>query len=224
MAHRIPSASASLDARRISALAVAFLAHAAAALLIALPLAATLERAAPRVIEASVLEQPPLPLPVPPEPEPMQRVRPPQALVPPPSSSVPVRPLPSVAHRPVASEPAATPTSVAIDPAPGAAETDTHAGAGNGESRILAYAGAFKLAYPRAALRRHAQGTVLLHVLVGADGVAQKIELSRSSGHRELDEAAREAVRRARFQPVLQGGVAVPAWGLVPIEFRLDRA
>jgi protein TonB len=125
---------------------------------------------------------------------------------------------------PAASGTVATPKSVAIDPAPAAAGTDTHTGAGNGESRILAYAGALKLAYPRAAIRRHAQGTVLLHVLVGTDGVAQKIELSRSSGHRELDDAAREAVRRARFQPVLQDGVAVPAWGLVPIEFRLDRA
>ena len=222
MASRIPSASATPDARRIAALAVSFLAHGAAALLIALPLAATLERAAPRVIEASVLERPPPPLPIPPEPEPLQRVRPPQAVPPPEARSVPLRPLPSVAPLQTAPEPVATPTFAAVDPAAGL--IDAGAGAGNGESRILAYEGALKLAYPRAAIRRHAQGTVVLHVLVGTDGVAQRIELTRSSGHRELDDAARDAVRRARFRPVLQDGVAVPAWGLVPIEFRLDQA
>lgn len=221
MATRIPHASATPDARRIAALAVSFFAHAAAALLIALPLAATLERAAPRVIEASVLQQPPPPLPLPPEPEPLQRVRAPRAVTPPQPRSVLVQPMQPVAQ-PAAPEPAATPANIAIDAAPGV--TDTTVSAGIGESRILAYAGALKLAYPRAAIRRHAQGTVLLHVLVGTDGVAQKIEVSRSSGHRELDDAAREAVRRTRFQPVLQEGVAVPAWGLVPIEFRLDRA
>ena len=40
----------------------------------------------------------------------------------------------------------------------------------------------------------------------------------------ELDAAARDAVQRARFKPVLRDGVAEPAWGVVPIEFRLDRA
>lgn len=222
MATRIESVPATPDARRITALAVSFLTHAAAALVLAIPLAATLERAAPRVIEASVLDEPPPPAPVPPEPQPLPRVQPPQAVVPPLPKPAPVRPLTPVAQQPVAVVPVEAPTIDAADPVP--ASTGAGTGAGNGESRVLAYDGALKLAYPRAAIRRHAQGTVLLHVLVGSDGVAQRIEVSRSSGHRDLDDAAREAVRRARFRPVLENGVAVPAWGLVPIEFRLDRA
>jgi protein TonB len=174
------------------------------------------------VIEASVLETPPPPAPIPPEPEPLPRAQPPQAVVPPLPRPVPVRQPAPVAQQPTAMAPTETPTPAVVDPAP--PTSDARTGTGSGESRMLAYDGALKLAYPRAAIRRHAQGTVLLHVLVDTDGRAQQIELSRSSGHRELDDAAREAVRRARFRPVLENGVAVPAWGLVPIEFRLDRA
>ena len=89
---------------------------------------------------------------------------------------------------------------------------------------VLAYAGALALRYPPASVRSREQGTVVLRVLVDARGSAQRIELVRSSGHVRLDEAARDAVGRARFQPVLRNGEAIPAWGLVPVAFRLDRA
>jgi protein TonB len=56
------------------------------------------------------------------------------------------------------------------------------------------------------------------------NGDVQRIEIVRSSGHASLDAAAREAVRAAHFKPVLANGKAVSAWGLVPIEFRLDKA
>lgn len=221
MAIRIQSPATGPDPCRITALSVAFLAHAAAALVLALPLVATLDRVAPRVIEASVLE-PPRTVPMPPEPEPVARVRP--------SPATPPRPRRVEARVPVAATPQpvavaavqAAPDVVADAPT---ATTGTGDGTGSptGESRVLAYDDALKLAYPRAAIRRKAHGTVLLHVLVGTDGIAQRIELSRSSGHRDLDDAAREAVRKARFRPVLEDGVAVPAWGLVPIEFTLAR-
>ena len=80
------------------------------------------------------------------------------------------------------------------------------------------------LANAPASVRSREQGTVVLRVLVDARGSAQRIELVRSSGHVRLDEAARDAVGRARFQPVLRNGEAIPAWGLVPVAFRLDRA
>jgi protein TonB len=73
-------------------------------------------------------------------------------------------------------------------------------------------------------LRQREQGRVLLNVLVDAGGNVQRIEIARSSGHANLDAAAREAVQRAHFKPVLRDGKAISAWGMVPIEFRLDRA
>ena len=222
MAIRIESSPATPDARRIAALAVSFVAHAGAALLLAIPLAATLDRVAPRVIEASVTVPPPPALPMPPEPEPVARVRPPPATLPRPrrvetrvSVAAMQEPVSVAAVEPVSDVAAEVPTTTT---GPG-----ERPGWPTGESRVLAYDGALKLSYPRAAIRRQAQGTVVLHVLVGTDGVAQRIELSRSSGHRDLDDAAREAVRKARFRPVLEKGVAVPAWGLVPIEFTLAR-
>jgi protein TonB len=217
MAIRIASSPPAPDARRIAALSVSFLAHACAALVVAIPLAATFEQVAPPLVEVSVLERPPAPPPAEPEPPVRLRATPPVPI----PRRVQVPTPAQVAVAPVAASlPVGAPIEVAVAPPPGAIEPGV---ANAGESRLLAYAQAPRLAYPRAALRQRAEGTVLLHVLVDAEGRAQRIELSRSSGHRELDEAARAAVERARFRPVLEGGVAVSAWGYVPIEFRLSR-
>lgn len=89
---------------------------------------------------------------------------------------------------------------------------------------MLAYDGALKLRYPPASVRAHEEGNVLLNVLVDENGNAQRVEIARSSGHAALDAAAREAISRAHFQAVLRNGVAVKAWGVVPIRFRLDEA
>ena len=221
MATRIASSPATPDACRIAALSVSFLAHACAALVIAIPLAASFEQAARPVIEVSLLERPPAPPqpPVPAEPEPPMRL----AATPPVRANARAREttpaLVPVAPE-VASLPVNAPVEVAATPARASADPGTSSA---GKSRLLAYEQAPRLAYPRAALRRRAEGAVLLHVLVDAQGRAQRIELARSSGHRELDDAARAAVERARFRPVLEGGVAVPAWGYVPLEFRLSR-
>jgi len=210
---------ARLDWRRVGAFGTTFLLHAVAALLVAVPVAATLapmEMPAPTV-EARVLEMPPPPaLPLPPEPvatpKPRPRVRATQASAPASiaDATVPREPIPPAEPRmpgaPVAS-----------------ATTPTAEGTAVGETRVLAYDGAIRLRYPLSAIRRSAHGTVLLRVLVDRDGAVRTIEIARSSGQQDLDRAARDAVRNARFRPVLENGVAIPAWGLVPIEFRLDR-
>ena len=76
--------------------------------------------------------------------------------------------------------------------------------------------------YPRMALRRGITGTVLLQVLVGIDGRPLDVTVAKSSGNRELDEAARaQVLRRWSFQPATKNGQAVQAIGMVPIEFAL---
>jgi len=50
-------------------------------------------------------------------------------------------------------------------------------------------------AYPRAALRAHVQGTVLLTVRIGTAGQIETVALARSSGFPQLDEAALAAAR-----------------------------
>lgn len=78
--------------------------------------------------------------------------------------------------------------------------------------------------YPRGALLRRVEGTVLLQVLVGVDGRALDVSVATSSGNRELDEAARmQVLKRWVFNPAMKDGRAVQAMGLVPIEFSLQR-
>ncbi|NZA26041.1 energy transducer TonB [Luteimonas sp. SJ-92] len=76
--------------------------------------------------------------------------------------------------------------------------------------------------YPVAALRAQEEGTVLLRVQVDAQGNPGDVEIARSSRSRELDRAARDAVRRWRFSPALENGQAVASTVEVPIDFRMD--
>jgi len=78
--------------------------------------------------------------------------------------------------------------------------------------------------YPRLSRRLGEQGKVLLRVYVSADGKAGEVRLHQSSGHKRLDEAAREAVSHWRFVPAKQGDEAVAGWFIVPIEFKLEDA
>lgn len=75
--------------------------------------------------------------------------------------------------------------------------------------------------YPADAMRRRESGTVLLRVLVDADGAAYGVQLLSGSGSRSLDRAATGAVRRWRFRPAQRDGQAVPGTVDVPIDFRL---
>lgn len=78
-------------------------------------------------------------------------------------------------------------------------------------------------AYPPTALRQRGQGEVMLRVLVGSDGKALSVQIERSSGRRDLDQAARQQVlRRWRFVVPVVDGQPVQAWGRVPIAFNLE--
>lgn len=76
--------------------------------------------------------------------------------------------------------------------------------------------------YPAIARKQGLRGETLLRVLVGASGAAERIEVSRSSGHRILDRTAIASVRTWRFKPALENGVAIASWVEVPVSFRLD--
>lgn len=75
--------------------------------------------------------------------------------------------------------------------------------------------------YPAQARRRGWEGRVLLVVRVRADGVAESVRVAQSSGHDILDRAARDAVRRWRFEPARRAGISVAASLEVPVTFRL---
>ncbi len=76
--------------------------------------------------------------------------------------------------------------------------------------------------YPRTALQRRIQGTVVLRIHVDASGRPLRVSVENSSGSLLLDRAAAEFVKaRWHFVPATRDGAPVDAWALVPIEFVL---
>src|SRR5690606_1541987 len=78
-------------------------------------------------------------------------------------------------------------------------------------------------AYPDAARRAGAEGTVVLQVEVDANGRPGDITVARRSGSRELDRAAEQAVRSWTFEPAMRDGKPVASTVQVPVDFHLDR-
>jgi len=76
--------------------------------------------------------------------------------------------------------------------------------------------------YPMSARRRGEQGTVVLKVLVTAEGLAGSVSVQSSSGSPALDQAALDAVKNWKFVPARQGTQSVEGWHLVPIVFKLE--
>ena len=75
--------------------------------------------------------------------------------------------------------------------------------------------------YPSLAQRRGWEGTVLLRVQVLASGKPGDIQIQKSSGRQQLDDAALAAVKRWSFVPAKQGDVAQDGWVSVPIDFKI---
>lgn len=103
-----------------------------------------------------------------------------------------------------------------------------HSGGSRGEaeegpSRPAGYLHNPRPAYPTIAKSREWEGRVVVRVRVLADGSCGHAEVSSSSGHDVLDEAARNSVCSSwRFRPALKGGKAVESTVNVPINFKLE--
>lgn len=76
--------------------------------------------------------------------------------------------------------------------------------------------------YPRISLTNGEEGTVVLRVLVTAEGTAGAVEIKSSSGFTLLDESARKTVMTWRFKPATIDGKPVSEWYQVPIPFKLQ--
>jgi protein TonB len=202
-----------IDSKRIAANSLAVLVHVLAFAVLMLPRTWTPPtRPAPPplvVMPEIVTPKPPVPMP-PPDPQP---------------------------ERPRTPTPAATPAAVATPAAEGPAVLDTGTQAAPPQNEgtpadtytpgppglaTLAYDVHPAPRYPRSAMRAGQSGTVVLKVLVDEQGWPRQVEVETSSGHRELDRAAREQVLSAwRFHPATDQGRPVSAYALVPIAFSL---
>ena len=91
-------------------------------------------------------------------------------------------------------------------------------------SSAVQYLVAPVLVYPRLSQRNNETGRVMVRVLIGAAGGAPvSVQISQSSGHTRLDEAAIAAVQKARFKPPTDMGQSVQGWALIPIDFDLEK-
>lgn len=165
---------------------------------------------------------PPAPTPAPPPPA----ARPPQAVPRPapvlaapaaPAAPAPVfsTPAPEAPAPAVAAVTSPAPPAPAAPPAPPAAPRQLPATA-------LRYLVPPAQAYPLASRRLKEQGTVLLRLVVDAQGLPQQVSLHRSSGHARLDEQALQAMRAARFQPQTENGQPIAWTAIAPLAYELD--
>ena len=74
--------------------------------------------------------------------------------------------------------------------------------------------------YPAQALRSGEQGTVMVSAEISENGVPSAVEVARSSGSRQLDRAAVDAVRHWRFRPAMADGRPTAGRVQVPISFK----
>jgi protein TonB len=96
-------------------------------------------------------------------------------------------------------------------------------GTGPLPSATLEYVRATSPRYPISELKSGVEGTVILRVLVDVDGTPLDVSIENSSGNRNLDRSALQHVLKTwRFKPAMQNGQAVQAYGLVPIAFSLQ--
>ncbi|MFP0196665.1 energy transducer TonB [Pseudomonas sp. PHC1] len=143
----------------------------------------------------------------PPKPKPIAKPKPVAKPVP--------KPAPKAVEQPPAPPQPAAPVAAPAPPAPPAPAPVTPASAN------AAYLKNPAPEYPSLAQRRGWEGTVLLRVHVLANGKPGEIQIQKSSGRQQLDDAALDAVKRWSFVPAKQGDVARDGWVSVPIDFKI---
>jgi len=74
--------------------------------------------------------------------------------------------------------------------------------------------------YPKKARKEHREGTVVIKMAVGANGLPSDISVERSLSP-DLDHAAVDAVRKWKFAPGTKAGKPVGVWIKVEVSFNL---
>jgi TonB family protein len=90
-----------------------------------------------------------------------------------------------------------------------------------GDSALLGFI-AKNTRYPESAVKRKAEGRVILRFCVNADGTVSQPSILRGADAELNAEALRVTESLPRFTPGRQGGRAVPVWYMVPVEFKLN--
>jgi protein TonB len=170
----------------------------------------------------------PEPLPPPPEPpQPMQQMAPPDivvpktevAVAPPPEPTVQATTEPEPSPQPFTPD---APRELAFAPPP-AAQPSAGTSAGQMHTAVFADANGCALPnYPVSAARNGESGTTTLALLVGIDGRVSSARIQQSSGSRELDRAALNALSLCKFKPATSNGAPEAGWAQLAYVWKLD--
>lgn len=182
------------------------------------------ETAAPALPPPSPAAEAPTPPPppvveTPPPPPIFDPALPPSAITPP--SPPPTQhldlPPPDIEPPPHVATPPPQPQlpSVAIPPAPAPSQARVAADKPPSPRRRI------KPEYPKGARQRGEEGDVTLELEISAAGTVDGVRIVASCGFHELEQAAVQAVQRARFTPARRGSSAVPATARITLTFRL---
>ena len=178
------------------------------------PMTLELSRPAPALVEPPTAVPPPPPPVVEPPPPAVDEL----AAAPAPKKIPKAKPVPKPVAKPVTPPPTPAPQAVApvAPPAPTPAPAPVTPASAN-----AAYLKNPAPEYPSLAQRRGWEGTVVLRVQVLASGKPGEIQIQKSSGRQQLDDAALAAVKRWSFVPSKRGDVAQDGWVSVPIDFKI---
>jgi protein TonB len=177
----------------------------------------------PQDLTVFMTPEPLVPPPTPPEPPTvMPKLAPPDLVVPKVEVEVP----PPAVENPLRATTEAAPVQEAAHPAqsdtpaqPSAPSSNT----GAMRSAVLADArGCATPNYPASAARNGETGTVTLALLVGTDGRVSSSRVQKSSGSRELDRAAVNALSLCQFKPAMNNGAPEAGWAQIAYVWSLE--
>ena len=168
--------------------------------------------------------EPVVPPPLPPEPpQPVERVAPPDIVVPPVDVVITPPPIIDTVGTTHEAEPTPRPPQPAQTQATVQPATTSSSNSGTVRSIALAEAsGCATPEYPARAVRNGDSGTVVLALLIGTDGRVANARVQKTSGSRDLDKAALNALSLCQFKPAMNNGVPEAGWGQLAFVWSLE--
>lgn len=210
--------------KNFTGIAVVILIHALVAWGIVSGLGTRMVTKMAEAVETKIIEEPKIAPPpdVPPPPPPPEMKAPPPPFIPP--VEVNVQQPPPV-QTPIANATNVKPATTELPrPTPPAAPAP-QAPPNPNPVRIPAVADfntCAKPEYPKASLRNEETGTSTVSFLIGVDGRVVDSKILKSSGFRDLDRAAQNAIGKCRFKPAMIDGKPQQDWQPVQYVWQLD--
>jgi protein TonB len=112
--------------------------------------------------------------------------------------------------------------ALASAPAGNDVASAANASAGGGDTRDAIPISTIRPRYPATALRNNQEGWVDVQYTVNPDGSVSNIQVTGAEPRHVFDNAAIDALRRAKFSPAMRGGAAIASQQQKRIEFKLN--